>query len=93
MSWLPPGKPKRPRGRPKGTTDPNKERTITAIRITQWVKEILDHCKDVYKVTTYDAALRAYMRDKGHKIGELQKKVDALSQELTNYMAIEVNNR
>jgi hypothetical protein len=68
---------KRARGRPIGS-GLSREPTIKAIRITELVDVMLTDWMKEYHAETYDAAIRAYVRDHGR----LRKKVEALEQEL-----------
>jgi hypothetical protein len=80
MSFFPPGKPKRPRGRPIGTFNRYREKSITAIRVTQTLVEILDSEK--IKGETYAETIIRLLRDRTKKISEYRKKAEALEQEL-----------
>ena len=67
------GSIKRTRGRPKGS-GVNPEKTITAIRVTERVKLMLDGWKKDFRVSTYDEAIKAYCKE----TIKLRKKVDGL---------------
>lgn len=68
---------KKKRGRPKGA-GVSPEVTVCAIRITAYVRDMLDIWKQEFHAKTYDDAIRAFSKSKA----KATKKADALELEL-----------
>ena len=86
MSFVPLGKPKRARGRPKGTFNRHRERSITAIRVTPTLRGILEIEKRPGE--TFAETIIRLLRERAQTIGAYRKKAEALELELSQYITV-----